>query len=328
MKKLFVFLILSFWMSMSFNMSAQIRIGVYIYGVLPENFSTLLGDNLTETFAESNQYIAVNRSAAVYSMLKKARAIQEEGHVDRTQVLIASKEYGETQLCVVDVVEIDYMYIFRASLLDATTNEILKTASAESPKSEIGYTKILEIAKKLSNRLLPDSRQFNSDFSSIKAVSDIELARSRVEENRKYDISYATFQNNTKFYRKECPATNYYLEKEESLRNAAVLLFTIPVPLVGVGAGLGIGLGADNLEVGQKIGAIAGVVVASMIPGIICASVAPAYKRKAWKEYRKPYDTAMKDLEKARKYQPRASIKIAPSVGYDWAGVGMKVTFE
>ena len=37
------------------SLSAQTRIGVYTYGVLDENYNTLLGDNLVEAFTESNQ---------------------------------------------------------------------------------------------------------------------------------------------------------------------------------------------------------------------------------------------------------------------------------
>ena len=322
MKKLTLFLILFYGMSTCLH--AQTRIAVYISGVLSENYNTLLGDNLVETFAESNQYIAVNRSDALNLMLKKAQSIQENGHIDYTQVVSATKQYGESQLCAVNVIEIDYMYVFRASLLDVQTNTVIKTASAEAPKSEIGYTKILEIAQKLSNRLLPNAQQSNnSNLSSIKAASDIELARKKVEENRKYDISYATFQNNLTKYRKECPPTDFYLKKNESLSNAAIMLFCIPVPAVGFGAALGIGLGAQNLSVGQKIGAITGIVVATMLPSIICWSVAPAYKKKAWRAYREPYDNAVKDLNEARKYS-RTSLELAPAVGYDWAGLSLK----
>lgn len=326
MKKTIILLCLL--VSTIFYTSAQTRIGVYTYGVLPENYNTLLGDNLVEAFTESNQYIAVNRSASLFQMLQKARSIQEKGHIDQSQVLSTSKEYGETQICAVDVIEIDYMYVFRATLLDATTNEVLKTASAEVAKSEIGYTKILEIVQKLSVRLVPGTRQNDSDLNSLKATSDVELARRRVEENRMYDISYATFQNNTKKYREECTATNYYLNKANSLNSTGTLLFCLMVPPVGLAAGLGIGLTADNLETGQKIGIIAGIVTAAMIPGIVCWSVAPSCKKKAWKAYREPYDNAIKDLESARKYRQRASLEIAPAVSYDWAGVSLKFKFN
>ena len=195
------------------SLSAQTRIGVYTYGVLDENYNTLLGDNLVEAFTESNQYIAVNRSASLFHMLQKARSIQEKGHIDQSQILSTSKEYGETQICAVDVKEIDNMYIFRATLLDATTNEVLKTASAELAVSQIGYVKILEISQRLSARLITGSntQQTSSNLNSLQATSDVELARKRVEENRQYDISYAEFKN--EWSKDKAYRTNKYLQK-------------------------------------------------------------------------------------------------------------------
>lgn len=323
-----------------FCISAQTRIGVYTYGVLSENYNTLLGDNLVEAFTESNQYIAVNRSASLFNMLQKARAIQEKGHIDQSQILSTSKEYGETQICAVDVIEIDYMYIFRATLLDATTNEVLKTASAEVAKSEIGYTKILEIAQKLSSRLISGTQQTSSDFKSLKATSDLALARKRVEENRKYDISYADFQyecsrhssyNDNKYLR-DCPSARHYMDVNYTLNVTGGML----LGLVGgggiVGAGLGYGLYLEkHSELSEekrksKITAMLCCMGASVLPGIVLLSAAPACKKKAWKECRKPYDDALKDLESARKYQSQASFKIAPAVGQDWAGISLKCT--
>ena len=314
-----------FLLSACLCLSAQTRIAVYVSGVLAENYNTLLGDNLVEAFAGSKQYIAVNRSEALNSMLKKAHSIQENGHVDYTQVVSATKQYGESQLCAVNVIEIDYMYVFRASLLDVLTNTVIKTASAESPKSEIGYTKILEIAKKLSGRLLPDVQQSHSDYRDIDAASEVEFARSKVEENRKYNISYATFQNNVGKYTKENSSSNYYWEKARNLDNAGILLLTCLTVPVGGAAGLGIGLGLSDMETGPKIGLIAGVVAVAMIPGVVCFSVKPAYEKKAWRAYREPYDNAMKELENARKYRQRASLELAPVVGYDWAGLSMRI---
>lgn len=303
---------------------AQTRIGVYTYGVLPENYNTLLGDNLVEAFTESNQYIAVNRSASLFNMLQKARSIQEKGHIDQSQVLSTSKEYGETQICAVDVIEIDYMYIFRATLLDATTNEVLKTASAEVAKSEIGYTKILEIAQKLSNRLISGEQQSSSDFKPLKATSDVALARKRVEENRQYDISYAAFKQDYKNKITLNPSSQYYIDKYDKTMFAGNMMWLIPP---GVALGVGMGVGLADIDKNLKLPIIFGAIGASMLPSLICYCVAPGYKRKAWKEHRKPYDDAIKDLEKARKYQSQVSLEIAPAAGYDWAGINLKLTF-
>lgn len=323
MKKSIIFLCLI--ICTIIQVSAQTRIGVYTYGVLSENYNTLLGDNLVEAFTESNQYIAVNRSASLFQMLQKARSIQEKGHIDQSQILSTSKEHGETHICAVDVIEIDYMYVFRASLLDATTNEVQKTASAEVAKSEIGYTKILETAQKLSARLVPGIRPSDSDLKSLQATSDMELARRRVEENRMYDISYAAFKQD---YRKITlnSSSRYYINQYDQAMFVGNILWTVP-PIIALGCGLGVGLSNDIYNE-YKLPIIFGAIGASILPSIICYCVAAGDKKKAWKEYRKPYDDAVKDLEKVRKYQQRASVELSPAVGYDWAGASLRITIH
>lgn len=330
MKKITISLMLLFLMSTC--LSAQTRIAVYVSGILSENYNTLLGDNLVETFAESNQYIAVNRSAALNSILKKAQSIQENGHIDYTQVVSATKQYGESQLCAVNVIEIDYMYVFRASLLDVLTNTVIKTASAEAPKSEIGYTKILEIAQKLSNRLLPNAQQSNnSNLSSLKTASEIELAKKRVEETRQYDISYAAFKTREKEFsasrnartnsHPNFDAIQFYYKKYYNTKKVGDAMWVLPA--AAAVAGLGIGL-TDFIDTKQKLAISFGVIGATILPSIICYSAAAGYRKRAWKEFRKPYDNSIKELKEARKYQ-RASLELAPTVGYDWAGLSLRL---
>ena len=317
---------------MSTCLSAQTRIAVYVSGILSENYNTLLGDNLVETFAESNQYIAVNRSAALNSILKKAQSIQENGHIDYTQVVSATKQYGESQLCAVNVIEIDYMYVFRASLLDVLTNTVIKTASAEAPKSEIGYTKILEIAQKLSNRLLPNAQQSNnSNLSSLMTASEIELAKKRVEETRQYDISYAAFKTREKEFsasrnartnsHPNFDAIQFYYKKYYSAKYVGNTMWVLPA--AALPAGIWVGL-AETLDTKQKLAISFGVIGATILPIIICYSAAAGYRKRAWKEFRKPYDNSVKELKEARKYQ-RASLELAPTVGYDWAGLSLRL---
>ena len=323
MKKITISLMLLFLMSTC--LSAQTRIAVYVSGILSENYNTLLGDNLVETFAESNQYIAVNRSAALNSILKKAQSIQENGHIDYTQVVSATKQYGESQLCAVNVIEIDYMYVFRASLLDVLTNTVIKTASAEAPKSEIGYTKILEIAQKLSNRLLPNVQQSNnSNLSSLKTASEIELAKKRVEETRQYDISYAAFKTREKGFNSHpnFDAIKFYNEKYYDTKMVGDIMW-VPPPAAALGVGMGVGL-TNTLDTKQKLAISFGVIGATILPSIICYSAAAGYRKRAWKEFRKPYDNSIKELKEARKYQ-RASLELAPTVGYDWAGLSLRL---
>ena len=326
MKK--IFFILS-CLLISTSLLAQTRIGVYVAGVLDENYKTLLANKLVEAFTESSDYVAVNRSAALKPLLEKARYIQQSGHIDYTQIVSSDNTYGEALLCGVNIYQVDEMYIFDATLLDMKTNSVTKTASAEVAKSEIGYTKILEIAQKLSTRLISGTQQTSSDFNALKATSDVALAKKKVEENRQYDISYAAFKQEYKkwdeYSQHSNAAVEYYLTKSYKTKFAGDMMWLIP-PIVGLGVGLGAGLA--DIDKDMKLTIICSGIAASFLPTIICYCVAPGYKRKAWKEYRKPYDNAVKDLERAQKYQQRASLEFSPAVGYDWAGISLRFKFK
>ena len=323
-------------------MSAQIKIAVYVSGILSDEYNVLLGDNLVEAFSENERYIAVNRSDALNSLLDKARSFQENGRIDLSQVANATKGYGETQLCAVDVLKIEHMYVFRASLLDIEKNTVIKTASAEAPKDDFGYTKCIEIAKRLQTRLLPESKQVTNDRNDIREFSDIDLARRRVEENKIYDISYAEYKENTKVrylsddirverYLSHCPAARYYENMYYGMNLAGGLVLGCGGGGIIFALGMGIGINLNSYpedERNQKLTIMLCGMGASLIPGIVILSVAPVCKKKAWKAYRKPYDDAVKDLIEARKYQRSSSLQFYPTGGFDWAGIGMKVTFN
>jgi len=331
MKKKSIILIICFFASIALNVSAQIRIGVYVASdVLSKEYKTVLATEIVNAFQESNQYIAVNRSATVFDALQFARSIQQKGHVETKQVLSTTSEDAESQICVVDVIEVDKtIYHFTATVLDASTNALINQTSTSTPTSEIGYSKLLEIAQKLTSQLLPDVQRSNLDFKSLQATSDVEMARKNVEKNSKYNISYAAFKQRFVGYGSQSTnndASNYYLGASYDVKLAGDIMWVIP-SITAFGTGLGAGL-SDKIDTKTKLTIIFGSIGASLIPTIICYCVASGYERKAWKEYRKPYDDAVKDLEKARKYQKRASLQISPAVGYDWAGVGLRVTIH
>ena len=323
MKKISIILMSCCLMSVTLSISAQTKVGVY---VLTDEYKSVLISEIETAFNRSSQYIVINRSKEDHDALQFARKIHEKGHIDDKQTLNSTNEYGESQLCVVKVYEVDNMYYFAATLSDASTNARIKSTLEDLPKSEMRFPKILEIAEKLTSQLLPDVQRSNLDFKSLQATSDVEMARKNVEENKRYDITYATFKNSPRKYTDNCPAADYYMDKYYRLNEAGYVV-------IGVVGGLGIigffmyGL-LGKEDINTKLIICSSGMTASCLPGIVLYSVAPAYRKKAWKEYRKPYDDAVKDLDKARKYQQRASLQISPAIGYDWAGIGFRVTIH
>ena len=150
----------------------QIKVAVYVSGILSDSYNTVLGDNLMEAFAASNKYIAVNRSDALNEILKRAQTYQENGHVNLDEVVSAAQQYGETQLCAVNVIKVGYTYVFRASLLEIKNNTVIKSVS-EATENNIDYKTIREISQKIIARLIPDLKQEAPSKSSSSQSSQI-----------------------------------------------------------------------------------------------------------------------------------------------------------
>lgn len=154
MKRIFI---LCIGLCLLMNVSAQTKIAVYVSSVMSEESNTLLADNLVEAFAENDKYIAVNRSRAVNELLNKAHEIQQNGHIDFSQVASATKQLGESQLCAVSVIKLTDTYVFRASIVEVETNIVIKSTSHHITKlygAALTYEDIYNASQKLINGLL------------------------------------------------------------------------------------------------------------------------------------------------------------------------------
>lgn len=148
-------LTLLFLVGISLGMSAQMRISVFVTSkVLSQDYQAFLTDQLVEAFTNSNQYIAVNRSNELTSVLNQVHAIQDNGYIDPKQIVNATKQYGETQVCGVNVYQVDDRYVFQASLVDIATAQITKTVSAYTQKDDWDFDVALAISQQLTAKLI------------------------------------------------------------------------------------------------------------------------------------------------------------------------------
>lgn len=325
---------LLFVLSFALSLCAKTSVGVYVSGDMDENYKTLLGNKLVEAFTASDQYIAVNRSTALNAILKEAHATMRKGNVDYTQVVNATKQSGETQLCGVSVYIIDNMYIFSATLLDVLTNTVIRTASAECVIDELKYPKIVKISETLAAGLIPDLKQTSSDMTSVIKASELGVAAKEVQKNKKYNIPYAAFKQefrghdmdgNYKGNHTGIDASDYYLQKSSKSTYVGHWLWVIP-PFVALAAGAGVGLTDLGELNSMKAPIVIGAIVGSMLPTFSCYIAGAAYKRQAWKEYKRPYNDALKDYNRLKK-EYKISLRLSPAVGYDWAGAQVCMSF-
>lgn len=184
MKKISILLLL---VGISLSITAQTRISVFVTSkVLSEDYQAFLTDQLVEAFTNSNQYIAVNRSNELNELLNQVHAIQDNGYIDPKQIVNATKQYGETQVCGVNVYSVDDQYVFQISLVDIATAQIIKTVSAYTSKDYWGFNSALEIAKELTAKLMGTYE--NKIVANVKDSSEY------------YDKELITFEHGGKTY--------------------------------------------------------------------------------------------------------------------------------
>lgn len=293
--KAFLIMLLSFLLLTSF--AQQQKVAVYVTGQQTE-VNKVLGDKLVEAFARSGKYIAIERTASFLAELSKEQNYQRTGAVDDNEVSRLGKQFGVQLVCVADVSEVFGQKYVSARLINVETAEVVNTTNTSSNLGTMD--ELLRVSNKIANELTEKTAQENTASE--------------------YNISYSEFCYKIKDYY-NYPTTAYLLEKRDNVKFAGDVLWTLP-PLVALGVGMGVGLGLEGQPTLQWT-IISSALAASILPSIICYSAAAGYKKKAWKVYREPYDNAVKELKKER----RMSMRITPSVGYGWAGVGVSMTF-
>lgn len=184
MKKL---LSVIFFITIALGLFAQTKISVFVTSkVLSQDYQAFLTDQLVEAFTNSNQYIAVNRSSELNTVLNKVHAIQDNGYIDPKQIVNATKQYGETQVCGVNVYHVDDRYVFQASIVDIATVQIIKTVSAYTSEDYWGFDSALEIAHQLTAKLMGTFE--NKKVENVKDSSEY------------YDKEIITFEHGGKTY--------------------------------------------------------------------------------------------------------------------------------
>ena len=279
------------------SFAQQKKVAVYVTGQQTD-INKVLGDKLVEAFAKSGKYIAIERTSSFLAELSKEQNYQRTGAVDDNEVSRIGKQFGVQLVCVADISEAYGQKYVSARLIDVETAEIINATNMSSQLNS------MEELKRVSNTIA------------------MELTTKTVQENAlsEYNISYSEFCYKVKGYY-DYPTTGYLLRKSDKTREIGHYLWFLPA-FTALGVGMGVGLGLEGQPTMQWT-IISSALAASILPSIICYSAAAGYKKKAWKVYREPYDNAMKQLKNER----RVSMQITPSGGYNWAGVGVSMTF-
>lgn len=114
------------------------KVAVYVTGK-DDAINKMVGDKLVDAFVKDGKYIAVERTAAFLSELKKEQKYQMSGEVSDSEISELGKQFGVQYVCVVDIYEVYYYYNnpdvpeqhISARLINVESVEIVNSANTD-----------------------------------------------------------------------------------------------------------------------------------------------------------------------------------------------------
>lgn len=184
------------------------------------------------------------------------------------------------------------------------------------------FSKAIEVRKILNDEYkdILEARK-KAEQDSIERYIRIQK-QNELEEYQEYNISYSEFCHSYWNLNINKPAIKNYLGESEDIYHAGNYLWIITCLTAGISTMCTVL--NYNVEKDLYAPVILGSTAAASIPSLLCYSFASAYRRKAWKLYRKPYDDALKAQQK----QYATTFKLSPIVSTDWVGVNVRLTFN
>ena len=148
MKKI-VFLLLSIISLTAF--AQQKKVAVYVMGD-DEGINKVLGNKLVTAIARSEEYSAVERTAAFLSELGKEQKYQRTGAVDDDEISRLGKQFGVQYVCVAAVTEAFNEKYLSARLINVESAQVERTASSSGAIQSL--ENLVSAANSVSDNLL------------------------------------------------------------------------------------------------------------------------------------------------------------------------------
>ena len=180
MKKLIIFLVSM--LSLMIHASPPKKVAVYVIGE-NEGINTVLGSKLVAAIARSEEYSAIERTAAFLSELNKEQTYQRTGAVDDNELSRLGKQFGVQYVCVAVVSkEFNEQYI-SARLIDVETAEVLNTHDVGGTLDDMNSC--LEMANEIATNLSKGTYQ---EQAEEKRKEEMEIERKAKEKYEKQRI--------------------------------------------------------------------------------------------------------------------------------------------
>ena len=169
MKKLFFIIFFIFSLA---ALAQQKKVAVYVSSE-DEGIKKILGSKLVAALARSEDYTAIERTAAFLAELKKEQNYQRTGAVDNNDISRLGKQFGVQYVCVADVTDVYGEKYISARLIDVETAEVIDASDGGGRISSRSDCERIanDIAIGIVGKLSPDGKafaqvQYNSLISS------------------------------------------------------------------------------------------------------------------------------------------------------------------
>lgn len=129
----------------------QKKVAVYVTGE-NEGISKVLGSKLVAAIARSDEYTAIERTAAFLAELSKEQNYQRTGAVDDREISRLGKQFGVQLICVASVTEAFGGQYVSARLIDVETAQVDRSAGSDGSIQSLND--LMDVAERLASDLL------------------------------------------------------------------------------------------------------------------------------------------------------------------------------
>ena len=148
MKKLLILLLSALSLTV---FAQQKKVAVYVTGQ-ESAINKVLGDKLVAGFAQSEEYVAIERTVSFLAELGKEQNYQRSSAVDDKELSRLGKQFGAQLVCVADILDVFEEKYISARLIDVESAEVLKASNISSPLNSM--QELLNVATKLTRELI------------------------------------------------------------------------------------------------------------------------------------------------------------------------------
>ncbi|MDE7377724.1 MAG: hypothetical protein K2N13_02045 [Paraprevotella sp.] len=164
------------------------KVAVYMTGeITNEAYKKVIGSKMVSEIAQSDEYIAVERTADFLKELAKEQDYQTSGEVRDNQIVQIGQKFGVRYVAVVDLSEVFEELFIAARLIDIQTGQIDK---AYETAGQVGsMTELAELAQDVAGGLILCNGNSSSGGGSIYSNSPFPMALAVEKDGKRYYLT-------------------------------------------------------------------------------------------------------------------------------------------